>query len=89
MLNPLSLLTNMSNVIMVAATITGAFGGFPEPPKAFLHLTQYQIVQWILVFILAYQGGAGGDISFAVISTLVAFVLYKFIRFWERDELDL
>lgn len=77
------------NIILVTATIVGAFGGFPQPPKAFVNLTKYSIVQWLLVFVLAYQGGAGQDIPFAVGATVVTFLLYHFVRYFEGSEDDL
>ena len=40
------------------ATVLGAWGGFPKPPRVFLELTKYELFRWFLVFVLAYQGGA-------------------------------
>jgi len=77
------------NIVLVSATLIGAFGGFPEPPKVFINLTKYTIVQWLLVFILAYQGGAGQDISFAVGATVFTFLVYHFVRYFEGSEDDL
>lgn len=76
-------------ILLVTATITGAFGGFPEPPKAFLNLASYQVVQWALVFVLAYQGGAGEDPILAAAATAITFVLYKLIRYTEGTDDDL
>ena len=76
-------------ILLVTCTVLGAFGGFPQPPKAFLQLTKYPIVQWFLVFVLAYQGGAGQDPLLAGAATLITFILYKVARAMEAPENDL
>lgn len=79
---------NVWNLLLVSATVIGAFGGFPEPPKVFQNLASFQIVQWSLVFILAYQGGAGADPIFALAATLITMVLYKVVRAIENNDED-
>lgn len=71
-------------LVLVVATIVGAFGGFPEPPKTFQKLTSYPLVQWGLVFVLAYQGGAGEDPKLAAMVTAGAFILYKGVTMLEK-----
>ena len=66
--------------VLALATMLGAFGGFPEPPKAFNRLTQYKVVQWGLLFVLLYQGGAGEDPVFAGVITAVTFIIYTLFR---------
>ena len=73
-------------LLLVTCTIVGAFGGFPTPPKIFSNLATYQIVQWGLVFVLAYQGGAGEDPLLAAAATAATFVLYKVIKYMEGDD---
>jgi len=70
-------------MLLVTCTILGAFGGFPQPPKVFIRLASYEVVQWILVFVLAYQGGAGADWKLAAGATAATFLLYKSIRYFE------
>ena len=70
---------------LALATMIGAFGGFPDPPKAFTSLTQFQLVQWILVFVLIYQGGGGEDPLLSGALTVLAFVCYKILRYFEND----
>jgi hypothetical protein len=74
---------NMWSILLVIATIMGAFGGFPQPPKIFQRLSEYQLVQWFLVFVLAYQGGAGQNSRLALLSTLAIFVVYQIILYFE------
>lgn len=75
-------------ILLVTCTIVGAFGGFPEPPKAFTNLTQYRPVQWALVFVLAYQGGSGQDAVLAAAATAATFVLYTIVRAFEQNDIQ-
>ena len=61
------------------ATVMGAWGGFPKPPKLFLELTRFEIFRWFLVFILAYQGGAEEDIKGALLITVVFYLTTKLL----------
>ncbi len=72
-------------LILALATMIGAFGGFPDPPKAFTSLTQFQIVKWMLVFTLIYQGGGGENVVLSGILTATTFVVYKLVRYFESD----
>lgn len=72
--------------IYVASTILGAFGGYPPAPKIFHKLASYSVVQWILVFILAYQGGGSQDAQFALVATSLTFILYYLIIWLEKSE---
>lgn len=75
-------------LLLVSCTILGAFGGFPQPPKVFQTLTSYRLVQWALVFVLAYQGGAGEDPILAAAATVVTFIIYMVLRGLEGDDVD-
>lgn len=75
-------------ILLVTTTIIGAFGGFPEPPKAFSNLASFKPIQWGLVFVLAYQGGAGQDPILAAAATAVTFVLYTVVRAFEQGDAD-
>jgi hypothetical protein len=61
------------------ATVMGAWGGFPKPPKVFLELTRFELFRWFLVFILAYQGGAEEDIRQALIITVIFYLITKLL----------
>ena len=78
----------LGKMVLAMATTIGAFGGFPDPPKAFSALTQYQFVQWMLVFVLIFQGGGSQDPLFSVAVTIATFLLYKFVRFFENDDVS-
>lgn len=70
--------------ILAVCTMLGAFGGFPEPPKSFTSLTQYKVVQWALLYVLLYQGGAGEDPVFAGVITGITFLIYTLLRSLEE-----
>ena len=72
--------------VLVMATILGAFGGFPAPPKFFKWVTSFQLVQWGLVAVLAYQGGGGENIMLSLIMTALAFVVYMAFKMFESKD---
>lgn len=76
-LNNLFKNVNLSNVILALATVLGAWGGFPDPPQFFKDLTKYQLFKYYLVFVLLYQGGAGQDITLALLITVVFYIVTK------------
>ena len=67
-------------IILALATGIGAYGGFPAAPKCFNKLAQHEIVQWALVFVLLYQGGAGQDVKFAAIVTVAMYVVHMILK---------
>lgn len=70
---------DVNALVLVMATAIGAYGGFPTPPPLFQQLTQNEIVQWGLVFVLCYQGGAGQDVKLAALATVTMYALHKFL----------
>ena len=75
-------------ILLAMATMLGAFGGFPKPPRQFLRLAQFPIVQWLLVFVLIYQGGAGENPIMAAALTIITFILYQVLKALEPKEDD-
>ena len=61
------------------ATVMGAWGGFPKPPKMFLELTKFELFRWFLVFTLAYQGGADEEVKQALIITIIFYLITKLL----------
>ena len=66
----------------------GAYGGMPQPPKLFVDLTQqYEILQWVLVYVLIWQGAGGYDEMLSVIGTIILYILYKIVeRLGENEQ---
>ena len=71
---------SMNQYVLVVATLLGAFGGMPKAPKMFEKLAENEIVQWALVFVLLYQGGAGQDIKLSMIVTVAAYFVHKYLE---------
>ena len=43
-------------------------------------LVKNEIVQWGLVFVLCYQGGAGQNIELAALATIVLYIIKKVLN---------
>jgi hypothetical protein len=72
-------------MILALATGIGAYGGFPTAPAIFNRLAKHEIVQWTLVFVLLYQGGAGQDIKFAAMATVAMYVVHMVLNKMEEQ----
>ena len=68
---------SVDQLMLAVATAVGAYGGFPAPPSAFVQLSKNEMVQWALVFVLLFQGGAGQDPKLAALITAAMFALHK------------
>jgi len=71
------------DILHPIATVVGAWGGFPKPPIFFKKLAQYEIFQWFLVFLLAYQGGADEDLAQAFAVTIGLYLITKILKLGE------
>lgn len=70
-------------------TLFGAWGGFPTPPKFFTWLTANvpglrYVFQWLMLFVLVYQGGSGQDLILALVTSIAFFVLFEIVKMIER-----
>lgn len=70
--------------VVAFATMIGAFGGFPQPPRSFQWLASWQVFQWFVVFVLLYQGGTGEDAILAALITLLTYTFYQVVIFIEN-----
>jgi hypothetical protein len=82
---------SMRNMLLVMigllGTGVGAFGGLPQPPKLFIDITQrYELLQWVLVYVLIWQGAGGYDEYLSLLGTLVLFILYKLVERMSDNE---
>ena len=65
------------DLVLPLATAIGAYGGFPTPPRFFNELTQNELFQWALVFVLVWQGGSGQDTKLAGLITALMYAVHK------------
>ena len=66
------------DIILAFATGIMSYGGFPKPPPVIEELIKkYSIIQWTLLFILIWQGGANQDHNLALLITATIFSLKK------------
>ena len=70
----------LRDITLAFGTLLGAFSIFPEPPRKIKRLTENVFFQWILVFILVWQGGANQDLLLSLIITLVTFILFYLLN---------
>ena len=69
---------NRKQIALAFATLIGAFGGFPEPPRQFTELARNEWFRWLMVAILVFQGAGGQDPRLAAVVTAIGYVTYKF-----------
>jgi len=87
---------DVRTLILNVCTMIGAFGGFPEPPKAFKNaFNKFPFIKWILLAVLIYQGGGEQNVQLAVELTVICFLFFfainqatkdtKYVQFDEDD----
>ena len=67
-------------IILAFATLIGAFGGFPSPPRQFTELSGNEWFRWLMVAILVFQGAGGQDPRLAATVTAIGYVGYKYLE---------
>ena len=58
-------------IALAFATLIGAFGGFPEPPRQFTELARNEWFRWLMIAVLVFQGAGGQDPRLAAVVTLL------------------
>ena len=76
----------MQPLVLPIVTAMGAFGGFPEPPHIFKKFIKNKIVQYLLLFLLIWQGGGGQNWKLSVKVTVVIFVLITVMNMYEKKK---
>ena len=67
-------------IILAFATLIGAFGGFPEPPRQFTELARNEWFRWLMIAVLVFQGAGGQDPRLAAVVTAIGYAAYKFLE---------
>ena len=71
---------NRKQIALAFATLIGAFGGFPEPPRQFTELARNEWFRWLMVAILVFQGAGGQDPRLAAVVTAIGYVHINFLK---------
>lgn len=61
--------------ILPVVTAIGAFGGFPTPPKIFLKIIKNEIIQYMLLYLLIWQGGGEQSWKLSLKVTLAIYII--------------
>lgn len=69
----------MKDWALPLAIIAGSAGGFPMVPNIFLALSQYELYQWGIVFVLVYGLSATYDVQNALIITVSFYLASKLL----------
>lgn len=75
----------LQSVPIAILTGLGAYGGFPQPPKWWKRLSRFKLMNYILVWVLIYQGGGGGNIYLTTAVSLVIFIVMEVSKIIEGD----
>ena len=67
-------------IALAFATLIGAFGGFPEPPRQFTELARNEWFRWLMIAVLVFQGAGGQDPRLAAVVTAIGYAAYKFLE---------
>ena len=75
----------LQSVPIAILTGLGAYGGFPQPPKWWKRLTNFKIMNFLLVWLLVFQGGGGGNLVLTTIVSLIIFIIMEVSKYIEGD----
>ena len=79
-----SLLSNGLAWRLALATAIGAYGGFPSPPAWWQYVSQFKIVQFLLLWVLVYSSALPGrkdNMEGLIFVTVVTAVIYGLMCF--------
>ncbi|KAF6252160.1 hypothetical protein COO60DRAFT_1644285 [Scenedesmus sp. NREL 46B-D3] len=63
------------------ATVIGAAGCFPAPPKVFASIAErYPLLQWGLVYVLVWQGQGNRDEWVALWATAALYLIFRVLK---------
>ena len=67
--------------LLPIATAIGAWGGFPKPPKFFTDLVNgSDLIKYLMVFILIWQGGGNQNTYTSLSITLVIYAIAELAK---------
>ena len=69
-----------ANLVLALATALGAFGGMPPAPAAFNEMAKKELFQYLMLWVLIYQGGGAQDAKFSALVTGIVFALLQVLK---------
>jgi len=68
-----------NTIIFSLATAIGIYGGFPQVPKVVSKNFENPFVQYVMLVVLIYQGGAGGQLDVAMAMAALFFAMNQYL----------
>lgn len=59
-------------------TAVGAFGGFPDSPQFFKDLSKYEWFNYLMLYVLIYQGMGQTNPKTSLVFTIVFYLIKKY-----------
>lgn len=84
MLNP----ELLEAVPLAVLTGLGAYGGFPQPPRWWKKLSNFKLMNFIVLWILIYQGGGRTHAVLTTVVSIVIFTVMEVSKLLESQILD-
>jgi hypothetical protein len=75
---------SQQQIILVLATMMGAFSKFPAAPQVVQNLMQHEIVQYVMLFTLLYQGGGAQNLQLCAMVTVGVYVAIKLLNKYQQ-----
>jgi len=73
-------------ILGLLGTGIGAYGGMPTPPQTFLKIIEkFPILEWVLVYVLIWQGAGGFDEILSLFGTIIVYIIYTSIIYLEKN----
>ena len=68
------------NLVLALATALGAFGGMPPAPAPFNEMAKNEMFQYLMLWVLIYQGGGAQDPKFTTLVTAIVVALLQVLK---------
>mgnify|MGYP001329193999 CR=1 FL=1 len=72
--------TGSGNLVLALATAVGAFGGMPPAPAAFNEMAKNELFQYLMLWVLIFQGGGAQDTKFTTLVTGIVIALLQVLK---------
>jgi len=69
-----------STIGLALMTAIGAFGGFPQPPRQFNEMVRDETFQYLMLWVLIYQGGGSQDPKLTTLTTVLVYAMVQMMK---------